>query len=97
MRLRLQAKMALLLDKFKEPNTKKGETIMAKTNPQDPLNDVAMQGKGIYNAHSEIQYEAMLKILPLLEKAAKETEQLRQSSDKPFTIAEYGAAQGNNS
>lgn len=90
--------MASLLEHpLTEASTGKSEKEMAKPNPQDPLNDVAMRGKGVYNAHSELQYEAMLKVLPLLEKAAKETERTRQPSDNPVTIVEYGAAQGNNS
>ncbi|KAJ5179901.1 SAM dependent carboxyl methyltransferase [Penicillium capsulatum] len=65
----------------------------------DPLNDVVMQGEGAYKAHSELQYAAMLKALPLLEKAAQEIAQRASSSssDRLVTVAEYGAAHGNNS
>lgn len=64
---------------------------------QSAMNDLAMQGEGAYNAHSELQYEAMLKALPMLAKAAKETEKKYCPSQTPLTIAEYGSSQGKNS
>jgi hypothetical protein len=64
-----------------------------------PSNDVPMLGKGVYNAHSQLQREAMLKVLPMLEKSTLELKLSCQShsTERPLTIVEYGAAQGSNS
>jgi hypothetical protein len=59
------------------------------------INDVTMQGSGVYSAHSDLQHEAMLQALPLIEKAAKAME--TQRDGQVLTVAEYGAAQGANS
>ncbi|KAM4057566.1 SAM dependent carboxyl methyltransferase [Hirsutella rhossiliensis] len=65
------------------------------------VNDVPMQGKGSYRSHAALQHEAMLKTLPLLQRAAREAaasgDGLPSGSDQQFTIVEYGSAHGNNS
>ncbi|OQD67396.1 hypothetical protein PENDEC_c037G01973 [Penicillium decumbens] len=60
-------------------------------------NDVPMLGKGVYNSQQQLQREAMLKVLPMLEKSAQELSSRPTSTEKPLTIVEYGAAQGSNS
>ncbi|KAL4795772.1 S-adenosyl-L-methionine-dependent methyltransferase [Aspergillus venezuelensis] len=54
-------------------------------------NDVPMQGAGFYNANSDLQAAAMRHVLPLLDTIAKDT------ACNPFTVVEYGCAQGANS
>jgi hypothetical protein len=62
-----------------------------------PSNDVPMLGKGVYSSQSQLQREAMLKVLPMLEKSAQELSSRPTSTERPLTIVEYGAAQGSNS
>ncbi|KAH6949220.1 S-adenosyl-L-methionine-dependent methyltransferase [Fusarium avenaceum] len=58
------------------------------------VNNVPMQGKGVYSSHSALQHEAMLKALPLFQRAAK----AMAKNDFPrVAIVEYGSAHGNNS
>ncbi|KAL4965413.1 S-adenosyl-L-methionine-dependent methyltransferase [Aspergillus stella-maris] len=54
-------------------------------------NDVPMQGAGFYNANSDLQAAAMRHVLPLFDTIAKD------STCNPFTVVEYGCAQGANS
>lgn len=53
-------------------------------------NDVPMQGSGFYNAHSALQAAAMREALPLLDS-------IHIPPVGPFTVVEYGCAQGANS
>ncbi|KAJ5670119.1 SAM dependent carboxyl methyltransferase domain-containing protein [Penicillium maclennaniae] len=62
-----------------------------------PSNDVPMLGKGIYNSQSQLQREAMLKVLPMLEKSAQQLSHQSYPTDRPLSIVDYGAAQGSNS
>lgn len=59
------------------------------------VNNVPMQGKGSYRSHAALQHEAMLKTLPLLQRAAREA--ASSGGGQQFTIVEYGSAHGNNS
>jgi hypothetical protein len=68
---------------------------MGDYTPSAAANDVTMQGSGVYSSHSDLQHEVMLQALPLIEKAAKETED--REAGQVLTVAEYGAAQGANS
>ncbi|KAL4954425.1 S-adenosyl-L-methionine-dependent methyltransferase [Aspergillus filifer] len=54
-------------------------------------NDVPMQGAGFYNANSDLQAAAMRHVLPLLDSIATD------STRNPFSVVEYGCAQGANS
>lgn len=54
-------------------------------------NDVPMQGSGFYNANSALQAAAMHEALPLLDSIHV------PPADGPFTVVEYGYAQGANS
>ncbi|KAL6924130.1 hypothetical protein FSST1_001404 [Fusarium sambucinum] len=57
-------------------------------------NDVPMQGQGAYSSHAALQHQAMLKALPLFQKAAKAV----ADHGGPHTVViEYGSAHGNNS
>lgn len=58
------------------------------------VNNVPMQGKGAYSSHSALQHEAMLKALPLVQRAAKT---MTKSESSRVAIVEYGSAHGNNS
>lgn len=58
------------------------------------VNDVPMQGKGVYSSHSALQHEAMLKALPLFQRAAKA---VVKTEAPRIAIVEYGSAHGNNS
>jgi hypothetical protein len=58
------------------------------------VNNVPMQGKGIYSSHSALQHEAMLKALPLFQRAAKA---VVKCGSPRIAIVEYGSAHGNNS
>ncbi|KAM5344952.1 hypothetical protein ACJ41O_010814 [Fusarium nematophilum] len=57
-------------------------------------NNVPMQGKGAYSSHAALQHEAMLKALPLFQKAS---EAVTKCGHGRTTIVEYGSAHGNNS
>lgn len=62
------------------------------------MNNVPMQGMGQYSSNAALQHAAMLKALPLLEKAAHQaTLNKKTLDDKPVTVIEYGSAHGNNS
>ncbi|KAF4967210.1 hypothetical protein FSARC_5189 [Fusarium sarcochroum] len=58
------------------------------------VNNVPMQGKGAYSSHAALQREAMLKALPLFQKAA---EAVAESGHARTAVIEYGSAHGNNS
>jgi hypothetical protein len=58
------------------------------------VNNVPMQGKGVYSSHSALQREAMFKALPLFQTAAKAVAKCGSSR---IAIVEYGSAHGNNS
>ncbi|KAJ6113825.1 hypothetical protein N7523_007142 [Penicillium sp. IBT 18751x] len=62
-----------------------------------PSNDVPMLGKGVYNSQSQLQREAMLKVLSMLEKSAQQLSRQLYPTERPLSIVDYGAAQGNNS
>ncbi|KAJ5123550.1 S-adenosyl-L-methionine-dependent methyltransferase [Penicillium atrosanguineum] len=62
-----------------------------------PSNDVPMLGRGVYSSQSQLQREAMLKVLPMLEKSAQELSRQSHPTDRPLSIVDYGAAQGSNS
>ncbi|KAF9776540.1 Methyltransferase fus9 [Fusarium sp. DS 682] len=53
-----------------------------------------MQGNGAYSSHAALQHEAMLKALPLFEKASHA---MTDCASLRTTIVEYGSAHGNNS
>ena len=62
------------------------------------LNNVPMQGQGQYKTHSALQHEAMLKALPLLQKAADMIDIGKSPTNYcQLTVIEYGSAHGNNS
>ena len=54
-----------------------------------------MRGKGYYNAHSQLQYEAMKAGLPYLSKAAERVPLPKAGS--VFMVADYASSEGNNS
>nr|A0A6J4B4P7.1 RecName: Full=Methyltransferase LUC1; AltName: Full=Lucilactaene biosynthesis cluster protein 1 [Fusarium sp.]BBQ09592.1 methyltransferase [Fusarium sp.] len=61
------------------------------------INDVPMQGKGLYSSHAALQHEAMLKALPLLQQATNTVVTNVNRNLRPLTVVEYGSAHGNNS
>ncbi|KAL2678830.1 hypothetical protein Neosp_009582 [[Neocosmospora] mangrovei] len=61
------------------------------------INDVPMQGKGLYSSHAALQHEAMLKALPLLKQATNTVVTYVNRNLRPMTVVEYGSAHGNNS
>ncbi|EEU43639.1 uncharacterized protein NECHADRAFT_101086 [Fusarium vanettenii 77-13-4] len=61
------------------------------------INDVPMQGKGLYSSHAALQHEAMLKALPLLTQATNTVVTNVNRNSRPITVVEYGSAHGNNS
>jgi hypothetical protein len=52
-----------------------------------------MEGKGFYNEHSHLQYQAVLKGIPLLERASERI----ALPESTCIIADYGASEGRNS
>ncbi|KAL6232480.1 S-adenosyl-L-methionine-dependent methyltransferase [Aspergillus navahoensis] len=54
-------------------------------------NDVPMQGAGFYNANSDLQAAGMHRALPLFDNIPSTT------ASVPFSVVEYGCAQGANS
>lgn len=62
------------------------------------MNDVPMQGLGQYSSNAALQNEAMLKALPLIQRAARQSKaKNRNSCPRRVTVIEYGSAHGNNS
>ncbi|RSL42166.1 hypothetical protein CEP54_015572 [Fusarium duplospermum] len=61
------------------------------------INDVPVQGKGLYSSHAALQHEAMLKALPLLQQATNTVVTNVNRNSRPMTVVEYGSAHGNNS
>lgn len=57
------------------------------------VNNVPMQGQGLYSCHSALQTAAMRKAIPLLQNSARTLVLDR----KHIAIIEYGSAHGNNS
>jgi hypothetical protein len=66
------------------------------------MNDIAllespapMEGHGVYNRNSEVQATAVMPVLPLLERAAREA--ALPPASEPIVIADYGSSEGRNS
>jgi hypothetical protein len=93
----IELRMAIILERLKPITSLKPQlTIyflnMARSNGN--VNDVAMQGSGVYKRNSELQREGLLRALPLLQAA---TEACSELGNDLLRVVDYGAAHGNNS